>query len=534
MTYLSGDYQISQEDLLKEIQILPCTVDNLCKDGQISTAYNLISTLQSGLGLYGNLDKKVLAAVNSIVVKKCVPYLLNFLVMQNNVNESLLFTLLLGCDQNDAINYIYKFLRTCKRHPDKLRTVSQTALKLWDYYDIQISKEPLITSILTVKWWKGIALCKIPYDTFFKSTASGRLELMIKFNYINERSLEEYCKDFSLDVQHFYKIYLKYTLTNYKPEHEVVVDVIGKKKLVLKSTEDELINKCLNLMDFLKNEDAIVVMLNEIWNEVNVYYYEVFECILKIRKVIGEVGDYNANLEALNFLKRYQRVSAPSQMETEQWYTMFPDKHALDPLSEFRLPFTPSLFTSQIWNIIRPEINLKTYRFWITMTDLLNAHLNDNDICAIAVKDVVKNGILGDKEQTEEWCLMAKHEDLFQEIDKCLERMSNLEVCTSAIYHVMTHTPKGADQVDAAALCYKYAMVYKERFPHDEGIEKAFKKVSNKYLSLSAIHILYTFRLNDEQYLELVNQPEELIIALYMDKRILKRMDAVDLYCPGE
>lgn len=357
--------------------------------------------------------------------------------------------------------------------------------------------------------------------------------MMMKFCYIDEFSLEEYCRDFNLDVQQFYIMYLKYTLINYKPEYDVITDMTGEKKLSLKDSEKELTTKCLTIIKFVSNKDSILPILDEIWNKLNYYYYEVFQCILKIRKTINNANDQSKNLEMLHFLKSYHRISPPSQMETEQWYTIYPDEHAIEPLSEFRLPFTPILFTSEIWNIIRPEINLKSYKFWINMSDLLKPHLNDNDICAIAVKDVAKCGILNNRQQTDEWCLIGKHEDLFLEIDACLKHMSNLEVCTSAIYYVMAQAPRGADQVDAAALCYKYALEYKKKFPDDEGIEKAFKKVKNKYTNVSATHTLYMHQLNDECYLELANRPEELIIALYMDKRILKKIDTVDPYCPG-
>lgn len=91
----------------------------------------------------------------------------------------------------------------------------------------------------------------------------------------------------------------------------------------------------------------------------------------------------------LLFLKNYHRFSTPSQNEKEQWYSTFPDSQVLDPLSEYRLPFIQILFTYDIWNIIRSEINLKSYRYWFDVTHFLNKNLKMDDICIYAVKEVV-------------------------------------------------------------------------------------------------------------------------------------------------
>lgn len=120
--------------------------------------------------------------------------------------------------------------------------------------------------------------------------------------------------------------------------------------------------------------------------QINFYHYEVFICMLKLCAPFGKTEGRNRNL-VLSFLKQYNRVSKPSQTEVEHWYSAFPDTQALDPLSEWRLPFIQLLFTNDIWNIIRPEITLKTYKHWFNVIDTLA--LNKDDICCFAVKEVV-------------------------------------------------------------------------------------------------------------------------------------------------
>lgn len=47
------------------------------------------------------------------------------------------------------------------------------------------------------------------------------------------------------------------------------------------------------------------------------------------------------------------------------------------------------------------------------------------------------------KQNTTEWILHSKHKDLLDQIDLCLQNVTNLEMAASATYHLATHTPQG-------------------------------------------------------------------------------------------
>lgn len=47
------------------------------------------------------------------------------------------------------------------------------------------------------------------------------------------------------------------------------------------------------------------------------------------------------------------------------------------------------------------------------------------------------------------------------------------------------------------------------------------------------MHILHINQLAEEQYLQLVSQPTELINCLYMDDRIVKAAHSIVLHFPG-
>lgn len=122
---------------------------------------------------------------------------------------------------------------------------------------------------------------------------------------------------------------------------------------------------------------------------MNYYYYEVFIAVFNILGRINYIQESEKEINMLMFLKNYQRVNKPSDLEAENWYSAFPDTQSLDALSEFRLPFTKLLFTPEIWDVIRPEVNLKTYRLWFGAIHIVKELLNEDDICTYVVKDIV-------------------------------------------------------------------------------------------------------------------------------------------------
>lgn len=126
---------------------------------------------------------------------------------------------------------------------------------------------------------------------------------------------------------------------------------------------------------------------------MNFYYYEVFLTIYKLLEDNTQTT-YSEDKKMMVFLKEYTRFGRPSQREKEAWYTTFPDTQILDPLSEFRVPFIPLLFSSEIWSILRPEVSLTSYKLWFNATYILSNNLKVDDICVYAVKNVVSQQIL--------------------------------------------------------------------------------------------------------------------------------------------
>uniref|UniRef100_A0A6P7F6M5 Kinetochore-associated protein 1 n=1 Tax=Diabrotica virgifera virgifera TaxID=50390 RepID=A0A6P7F6M5_DIAVI len=404
-----------------------------------------------------------------------------------------------------------------------LRTLSNTLYlqPAMDKTTIKPLRTLLHTRFLPQLMYAVVSAKFIDLDLLFTLLITARQDAMkylMHYLQTNKRNSKK-LHDLSLvGKSNYFIIFL--SLVNWKPEYEIESQQ-GRKTIVMKNNEDALHKICQDIISVIGDSEkkSVLKSMEIMLKEVNFYHYEVFHTIYKILEN-NQLLTNSEYIVMLQFLKSYTRFQSPSQREKEEWYITFPDTQILDPLSEYRLPFTPILFTSDIWSILRPEISLRSYELWFPATKMLK-HLKKDDICVYAVKQVVTSGILG-KEQSKDWLLYSKFDDLFEEVDRCVQHISDLERATSVVYHLMNYIPDGADKVKAALLSFKYVTAYRNNHLSDGEVERAFIKVKNKYFGLSVCHILNRFNLAKESYLQLVTQPHSLIEALYMDSRIPK------------
>nr|XP_023019427.1 uncharacterized protein LOC111508221 [Leptinotarsa decemlineata] len=426
--------QVMQEQLQHEISSLPMIIDTFCREGQYLTGFSLLKTIGSAFILLGPKELNIVEQVRLVMVSKCLPQLLHVVVSAENVDTNLLYNLLLAT-QKAYLKYIHHYLKTYKRQPKKLRDISIVGIKLLDLYGETTGRDVMVDAAITCKWWsklKGVR-AKIPYDEFFKAKADSRLKWLIGLDVVDVPTIKTYCEDFRLDVEYYYKEFLKGCLINWKPKYEISSNLDGKKSLIMLNDEHSLLSKCQEIINELKDKNAVFAIMEKILKVANFYHYEVFICAYRILENNTQSSvSRSTDINLLLFLKTYSRFSVPSQREREEWYTMFPDNQSLDALSEFRLPFSQLLFTSDIWSILRPEISLKSYKFWFDGSNILRKNLKIDDICVYAVKQVVSSRVL-EENSTQDWTLHPNFEDLLQQVDECVGHISNLERATSVV-----------------------------------------------------------------------------------------------------
>lgn len=219
--------------------------------------------------------------------------------------------------------------------------------------------------------------------------------------------------------------------------------------------------------------------------QVNFYYYEVYLVLLKLLEDLG--SGISSTIESyrpiVKFLKSYVRISAPTRTEIEQWFGLYKSKKVIDPLSTYRLPLSTSFLTDKIWDIIKPEITLDTYKDWLKLAKIGIQPLTHEQICTYAINSVVTKLVATDSD----WDLRLRYNDLVDKVNECASSTDNLEFATAAIYSLMCEMPPGADKVRMAQLSYTYAgkMVQNDENPE---IFTVFEKVRQTHTIFSTTY----------------------------------------------
>ncbi|XP_017777720.1 PREDICTED: uncharacterized protein LOC108563530 [Nicrophorus vespilloides] len=498
----------------------PMIIHNLCSEGKFLHACRFIIALQNCLPEFPD-ERELL----SKYLLKCNKLLIQKILTCRSIDACLAFDLLLFYDYEKATYLINCALSMCKRDVDKFKALAELGIKLSKYHDILNHKQykKYCDMVLLIKWWKIIKQCVIPYKDFFTMNKDELLKAILSNNYFTVDQIIDFCADFSLNVDPYYYAFLRNILVNWKPVWRIDLDIKQKKYLVMESSD--LLEKCLNIISSIPDKESVYNFVNKLLTEVNVYHYEVFICIYKIIAILNTSKNISQKLCLLQFLQSFTRIGKPSTSEQEEWFTQFPNTQKIDPLSEMRLPYTSTLYTKDIWNILRYEANLNNYQNWFKILPFMGEYLNKGDICSYVIKNVVTSGALKSEGKVT-WNLHPQHVRLFEEIDACIQHIPALERATSVAYHLLNNTPPGADQVNAARLSYKYAKLYKDAAHKEEDKERvlsAYTKIESKYQGYSTLHILHTNNLAQEKYLKLVNHPKELIDALYLDESITNK-----------
>nr|XP_022904345.1 kinetochore-associated protein 1 [Onthophagus taurus] len=516
--------EVNLHETLKKIHT---TLKNLYMEGHVLAVYNILIFFLRNLD---NSNQEMIDTLQTFIKQHCIPKLLENIFCANVIDYQFALTLLLSLNFNEFSTLIKNYIRIHKANPAKLFVIMQLTITV--YRRNNVMHETYLKLLLLSKWWLKINGCKIQMKTFFVSSTKELLNLLFLYNHLSLDMLEEFCKDFNLNLQTSYVTYLEKLITNWKPDYEIIKETDGKLQLVLKSTENELFRKCEKVLNLITSTEMLPNYIEKFSSNINFYYYEAFMCVFKIISKLTNNTNFNKQ-QLLRFLNNYRRINKPGNLELEEWFAVFPVTGSIDELSNFRLPFSQMLFTEDVWNIIRPEINIKTYPTWFKAIPFLHKSLNVDDICTFVVKEVVSSGILSKEIDDNHWLLLAKHESLFKQIEDCVKNIVNIEKATSAINHLMIHTPNGADKVNAAFMCLRFANMYKKSTTHgSEGVDEAFRKIRNKYLKYSVCQILHSFKLNSDDYSKILLQPHDLIETLYIHKSIETANSTVVLATP--
>lgn len=200
-----------QEQLMQRLSTLPSDIDTMCKEGQYLTAFKLLDTIKSTLAHALAEESGVMKFINTIMMKKCLPALIHIVAAAKYIDIQFLYNLLNMCGK-DYLKYVQYYMQIYRRKPKKLHDLSFLGIKLLDINKETESRDVMVNTVVSCKWWNKLKIgpTKIQYETFFKINASARLSQLISLELLEVNIIQEYCHDFKLNSDAFYKEYLKW------------------------------------------------------------------------------------------------------------------------------------------------------------------------------------------------------------------------------------------------------------------------------------------------------------------------------------
>jgi len=144
---------------------------------------------------------------------------------------------------------------------------------------------------------------------------------------------------------------------------------------------------------------------------------------------------------------------------------------------------------------------------------------NCDYFCMSAVKNSISE--YKSKNESESWSLLPTNNAFLQSILRLVEKVNNPNKAFLILYFVSNYARDGADQVEASYECWKFV---KERghLLTDPKTRDHISKVKRRYPIQKTQHLLYVYGMTDEKLLRQVENPTELIHALYHHELILK------------
>ncbi|XP_060837150.1 uncharacterized protein LOC132919505 isoform X1 [Rhopalosiphum padi] len=496
---------------------------------QIMCLYRAI--LQNQQTLESELTKK-----GNNLIKSNVRQILKSVTYSRNLDMDLGLGLLNTLRPHDAFNWLEDALNNVGMNYQKLTNITDLGLV---YLRLNIDTAgDLYETLKSTKnkciWGKKLMKYGFAFkDAFYNSELDQRhlLQKMIRSPIITLNVLVDYCNDTHFDLQQTAKLFLESCLIQWEPytpgeNEEKTFDWIAK----IIEDKDALLKKCEDIFCVITDKTDILDFLwNHVWEQVNIYYYEVFLVIMGLieKYDVNAILKFHVQKEILLFLMQYKRVSLPEEHEQEIWFAMFQESQSLPPISKYRLPYVPLANKKKkkfghreihVWKIIKPELTFFTYNKWFSIIEAIE--MDKDTLCILTVKNMVNE--VATKDKNVEWYLHMRLESLLKDIQEVLSNVKNLEIVAASLYFVVNSLPLGADQLAAAKISHSQAQEW-VKLENSENAKSGITKVVTKYVLITTKHILHMYGFGKPNYLQLALQPNELIRELYNDPIILKR-----------
>ncbi|KAL1404037.1 hypothetical protein pipiens_019096, partial [Culex pipiens pipiens] len=375
-------------------------------------------------------------------------------------------------------------------------------------------------------------LCKL--DPSLKSKKSlafhniADLTKEMKSKVLSVDLLRKMSENFSWDYQQVLVSQVVTILGMQELEFDVQQDNFGKEVVVIKTTPEDILRQCQPYINEVTNHVLLGTKLTKFVEEMNFYFYELYLTVLDIFSQIEQsTEEMTAWKRILVYLRdgmTAKRNHRAGQIELDAWLKLQPDGGMLPKIAKYRLPFL-LLIRHPLKSLLKEEITIDNYKKILVLVQL-KAQLESMDPIELQdyfCKSAVINSISEYKIQAEEqspatgWHLQPVNNAFLQAILRVVDCVSDQSSKLFILYYVSNNAPEGADQVEAAYECYKFARQNEDALAANADAKDKMDKIMRKYPIFKTQHLLLQYGINDDKLFALIKNPRELITALYSD-----------------
>lgn len=380
-------------------------------------------------------------------------------------------------------------------------------------------------------------------DTKFEIVSYEKLFRDLRCKIVDVQLLEKMSKDFQWSFQKVLICQIVTILSIQSMDFDTEIDLMGNEHIVVKVSAEKIRAQCQPYLDHVSDTKQLALRLYEFLDPVHSYFYELYLCIIdilvEIRALRKDMELWSHILLFLKMKMTMKRTKRTSQLETDWWLKTQNDSGVLPKIAKYRFPFQ-MLIDHPLKDILDDEVNVENCAQWFPLVQLhmslkksvtpSEVHSEQDYFCMSAIKNSISNYKAdNDAIGAEVWNLQPINNGFLQAILHLVNQMRDIQRIIFVLYFVCSHAPEGADQVEAAHECYRFAIENEESLQATPRGHETVVKIKRKYPMLKTQHLLYLYGLKDDALFKLVENPLELITALYHHGTLLKTDNKIDL-----
>lgn len=461
-----------------------------------------------------NANKKILKYLLS---QKEPDYLFAFKLLRSEINRDICIDYLRGVLTNNSQKIAFS-------------TFSEM-------YSNYIGNEHLVAGERQnrLKFYYYSELCKydqsLRFKTNFDTMSMNDLLKDLENRSLNVELVKKLSSDFGWDYQKALIHQIKILLSNHELDFEVKLDAFGKEEVVVKTSVEMIRKKCAPYFNEITNTPLLAQEMQSFIKKINFYFYEMYLVVLDMIESCKELPiEQRIQRQILLLLKLTLtgKRRRAEQAESEAWSTLHADNSLLPNISKYRLPFKP-MMEKLPETFICEDLGVDTFEKFYPLISLHASHGKFDieerlESCAFIA---IKNSIMELKSKMDgssgsEWNLKPINNAFLHQTLRMVSRLKDKRKQLVILYFNVTHSPEGSDQVEAAYECWKFAIAHEKELIATEKYRDVVERIKRKYPLLKTQHLLHLYGLIDDKLMQLIEDPTDLIKALYDHESILQ------------